>query len=602
MSESVPKNTGRTLDQTRLLMMRAVHSQQQGDFAEAERLYQSVLAQAPKNPDALHFLGLLKHQRDGHRSVESIELMRKGLEYGLPNAGYMANFGRVLQAHGRLEESAEQYKKAVALSPTFAEAWTGLGETYELMSMPFKASACYRKAYDVDPSVITSVTSLARSLRNTGALAEAASICAEALRSKPDELQLLFAEVLCLMDAGKTADALEKMRFALRKDPFSAQLHYSMGLLLVEAGNFTEAKEHYEKALSIDPQYYAVCYSLANIQSADADAVSALEDRIRRAPPKSPDAAVSAEFALAKTLDGAGDCERAFEHFKLGNRIMRQLVSHDDTVQQAYVDGLLKHLDAGFMARSTEAGDDSERPIFIVGMIRSGTSLVEQILASHPDVRGGGELPFLSQSVGKYAETPFQTPAEKIAALSDQELRAVGEHYLAKLAEFYPGAKRVTDKLPGNFMLLGLIRALFPKAHIIHCRRDPLDTCLSCYFTHFDTGHYYSYDLEDLGRYYKHYLRVMDYYERTIEPGAMLSIAYEELVNDVEAGARKLVEFCGLQWDRSCLEFDKTDRPVRTASMYQVRQPVYKGSVGKWRRYEKHIEPLRRLLDLTDSA
>ncbi|HEV2112480.1 MAG TPA: sulfotransferase, partial [Gammaproteobacteria bacterium] len=222
------------------------------------------------------------------------------------------------------------------------------------------------------------------------------------------------------------------------------------------------------------------------------------------------------------------------------------------------------------------------------------TSLVEQILAGHPELAGGGELPFLPQSLSKYAGT-LAASGDKIAALSDESLRAMGEHYLAKISALYPGARRITDKLPGNFMLLGLIHALFPKARIIHCRRDPLDTCVSCYLTHFDAGHHYAYDQTELGAYYLLYRRMLDYYAGVIGP-SMLTVDYEDLVGDVAGCAPKIVEFCGLPWNPACLEFDKTARMVKTASMYQVRQAVNSRSIGRWRRYAEHVGPLRAAL------
>ena len=577
-------------------MAQAVHAQQKGEFAQAERLYMDVLKEQPEHADALHFLGLLKHQRDG--SAESIELMRKSLEYGLPNAGYMANFARVLQAHGRVQESIGQFKKAIALSPSFTEAWNGLGESYELLQMQFKACDCYRKAYAIDPSVASSAMKLAHALRTTGELTEAASLCAATLQANPEEWQFLYMEVLCLLDAGKAGDALERIRAALHSDPLSAQLHYSMGLVLAELGKFDEAKEHFAKALAIDPQYYQVYYSLAAIQNTPTESgdVAALEQRLKQSPPKTPEAAVSAEFSLGKMLDDMGEYDRAFSHFDLGSKIMHRLVTYSTADQTAYVESLMNRLDERFIARGEKIGSESEVPVFIVGMVRSGTSLVEQILTGHPALAGGGELPFLPQSMAKYTEGANTAIGDAIAALPDEALQAMAGRYLEKVTTLYPNAQRVTDKLPGNFMLLGLIRTLFPKARIIHCLRDPLDTCLSCYLTHFDSGHQYSYDMTEIGEYYRLYARMLDFYQGMTPSQTLLTVKYEDLVGDIAGWSRRMVEFCGLDWDPSCIEFNKKQRPVKTASLYQVRQPVYTRSVGRWRHYAAHIRPLQDAL------
>lgn len=595
MVEQTQQKTNRSLDRARVLMAQAVHLQQQAQYAEAERLYRAVLAEAPDHADALHFLGLLKHQRDG--SPEGLELMKKSLESGPPNAGYLVNYGHVLQAHGQLEESVKQFRKALAISPSFPEALNGLGQNQEMQGMPFKARESYLKAYEIDPASAESAMNYARALRNTGEFATAADVSRRAALAHPGELQFVYLEVLCLLDDGKAEAALEKMRAALREDPLSAQLQYSMGLVMAELGKFDAAKEHYTKALGIDPRYYAAYYNLAAIQAPaeNEPLIEVLEQKLQQTPPATPEAAVSAEFGLGKMLEDRGDYDRAFKHFEIGNKIMRQMLPYSGATQSEYVGSLVQHLGEDFIARGAKVGADSEMPVFILGMIRSGTSLVEQILAGHPELAAGGELPFLPQAVTRYAQT-LSAGGDKIAALSDEDLRAAGQHYLEKIGARHPGARRVTDKLPGNFMLLGLIRTLFPKARIIHCRRDALDTCVSCYLTHFDSGHHYTYDQRELGEYYLQYRRLLDHYDRIIGLQAMLNIDYEDLVGDTEGTARRMLEFCGLSWDPACLELGKTTRMVQTASMYQVRQPVHARSVGRWQHYAAHIEPLRKAL------
>lgn len=595
MAEQTQQKTNRAPDRTRVLMAQAVHLQRQAQFEEAERLYRTVLAEAPDHADALHFLGLLKHQRDG--SAEGLELMKKSLESGPPNAGYLVNYGQVLQAHGQLEESIRQFRKALAISPSFPEALTGLGQSQEMQGTPFKARESYRKAYEIDSSNVENAMNYARALRNTGEFTAAADVSRRAWQAHPGELQFVYLEVLCLLDDGKAEAALEKMRTALREDPLSAQLQYSMGLVMAELGKFDAAKEHYAKALAIDPRYYAAYYNLAAIQTPaeNEPQIEVLEQKLRQAPPTTPQAAVSAEFGLGKMLEDRGDYDLAFRHFEIGNKVMRQMLPYSTAAQSEYVGSLLQNLGEDFIARGAKVGADNEAPVFILGMIRSGTSLVEQVLAGHPELAAGGELPFLPQALTRYTDT-LSTGGDRIAALSDENLRAVGQHYLDKIGARHPGARRITDKLPGNFMLLGLIRALFPKARIIHCRRDALDTCVSCYLTHFDSGHHYAYDQQELGEYYVQYRRLLDHYERIIDPEFMLNIDYEALVDDIEGTARRMLEFCGLAWDPACLELGRTGRMVQTASMYQVRQPVHSRSVGRWRHYATHIEPLRKAL------
>ena len=251
--------------------------------------------------------------------------------------------------------------------------------------------------------------------------------------------------------------------------------------------------------------------------------------------------------------------------------------------RDAQVDDIVSTYSPALLSRLRGTGCQSERPVFIVGMHRSGSSLVEQILASHPLVHGAGERRHMARIA---ATLGSETEPDRLEALGETYVGALPDH----------GATRVIDKTPGNFERLGLIRLILPKARIIHCHRDPLDSCLSCFKTLFQEGNGYSYDLAELGHYYRSYQRLMDHW-REVLPGDVLDVAYEDVVEDLETMARRLVEFCGLPWDDACLEFHETDRPVQTASAAQVRKPIYKTAVGRWRRYESHLNALMKALD-----
>jgi len=248
---------------------------------------------------------------------------------------------------------------------------------------------------------------------------------------------------------------------------------------------------------------------------------------------------------------------------------------------------------AEFFARTDRAGSQSELPVFIVGMPRSGTTLVEQILASHPMVHGAGELDYMRRIMQTLPERlGVQRPIPECAANIDTALaERIAEEHLQHLREHSASALRITDKTPSNFLRLGLIALLFPKARIIHCQRDPLDTCLSCYFLRFGQGQAFAYDLDDLGRYYRDCARLMEHWRRVL-PSPLLEVPYEALVADQEGWSRRLIAFLGLDWDDRCLAFYRSERQVKTASVWQVRQPVYASSIGRWRRYAKHLGPL----------
>jgi hypothetical protein len=251
------------------------------------------------------------------------------------------------------------------------------------------------------------------------------------------------------------------------------------------------------------------------------------------------------------------------------------------------------------VVESGAKGSDSPLPVFIVGMPRSGTTLVEQILASHPQVYGGGELRDLKEMVSQVwnssgnSLSPGQTPLVP----EPPAIRCLADGYLRQRLALSRGALRTTDKMPTNFYYLGLIALMFPNARILHCRRDPLDVCLSCYFTNFRDPPLYASDLEDLGFYYGHYQRLMEHWRKVL-PHSILDVQYEELIENQEAVSRRMVEFCGLSWDDRCLEYYKSDRPVQTCSVWQVRQPIYSTSVGRWKHYAQHLDPLVQALEL----
>ena len=296
------------------------------------------------------------------------------------------------------------------------------------------------------------------------------------------------------------------------------------------------------------------------------------------------------EFALGKAWMDVGVGGRAFAHLNSGNRLRRASFSYDVDADVARMDATAAAVGPELMGRHAGAGDPSDLPIFIVGMPRSGTTLIEQILASHPDVHGGGELTQLGALLGG-AEYPGLA-----SRLTGERLAQLGRAYSEQIAALAPGRRRVTDKTPANFLHAGLIHLMAPNARIIHCVRDPRDTCLSCYTTLFASGQRFAYDLAELGTYYRGYAALMDHWRARLPPDRFTEVRYEDVVADLEGEARRLVAFCGLEWDDACLDFHTTRRQVRTASANQVRQPLYRRSVGRWERYADHLGPLTAAL------
>ncbi len=306
---------------------------------------------------------------------------------------------------------------------------------------------------------------------------------------------------------------------------------------------------------------------------------------------------------MAKLHDEGGDYDEAFHCFRAGNDLRKAGHRYQPEEESLFVDRLMASFNKELFGEKERIGNRSERPVFIVGMPRSGTTLVEQILASHPQVHGHGELEEMAELVRGLSERlgSRQPYPECVKTLDEITAGSLAEAHLAQLERHGCGVVRSIDKMPHNFLHLGLIALLFPRARLIHCLRDPLDTCLSCYFQDFGSRHRFSCDLEQLGRCYRNYQRLMAHWHATL-PRPILDVPYEGLVHDQELWCRKLIDFLGLPWDERCLTYYKTERPVLTSSAWQVRQPIYTSSVGRWRHYAKHLGPLFSSLGLPPPA
>jgi hypothetical protein len=303
-------------------------------------------------------------------------------------------------------------------------------------------------------------------------------------------------------------------------------------------------------------------------------------------------------FAIGKYCDDVGDHGQAFSNYQRANELAKRCgPAHERQSLSGTIDLIIRSYDGQWVNRQRAPVQRSDRPVFIVGMLRSGTTLAEQILASHPQVYGAGELSFWSENAAG-ALTKASLADLSPVRMSDAMIADLGIRYLQVLRELSPDAPRVIDKLPTNFLFLGLIHAALPQARIIHLRRHPIDTCLSIYFQHFEAANTYANDLEDLAHYYSEYWRLMKHWRAILPDDAILEVPYEGLVADLPTWARRMLEFIGLSWDARCLDFDRTARPVVTASKWQVRQKLFKSSVERWRHYEPFVAPLAPLLEL----
>lgn len=417
-----------------------------------------------------------------------------------------------------------------------------------------------------------------------------------AIERKPDYAEALFNLGLELANLERFDEAEVRYRQAIKVGPRCAGAYNNLGILLKEKGRFTEAREAFERAISLEPTNFACYDNLAAVRPfvAGDPYLSALESAVNHPSGLSIADQIHLNFALAKAYDGSDVRELAFRHLLQANRLMREQTAYDEADTLGRMVRLRELISRELIQARQGRGEPSSVPVFIVGMTRSGTTLIEQILASHPQVFGAGELQLFDQLAGSIRKLMPGVPAfpEMMLEMSQEHFRKLGTLYADRIGQRAPAAKRVTDKMTVNFLFVGLIHLALPNATIIHAVRDPVDTCVSSFATHFTRGHEHTCDLAELGRYYRHYRELMTHWHDVLPPGRILDVRYEDLVADLEGVSRRIVSHCGLAWDARCLDFHRTERQICTASATQVRKPIYRDSVGRWRKYEAFLGPL----------
>ena len=367
-------------------------------------------------------------------------------------------------------------------------------------------------------------------------------------------------------------------------------------------GDLDDARSSFEAALDINPDFAEAFRKLAGHRTFSADDPQVLHmTKLVDAGGVHAGVAVNLHFALAEIFDKAGNAEQAFRHLHQGNGIKRQtLKGYDPNVVLHRIARTARIFNTDLFEQFRSAGDPDARPVFIIGMPRSGTSLVEQILASHPRIYGAGETRFVELELANVITRiqPDKGYPDFVPGLNPEELAVMGQGIMQALSQNSGNAERITDKMPQNFIYAGLIKLVLPNARIIHCRRDPLDTCFSCFKKMFSDDVPFSFDLQELANYYKSYRALMDQW-RDILPGGMLEVDYENVVDDLEGEAQRLIDYCDLDWDPACLAFHETKRDVATASNLQVRKPIYTSAVAAWKPYEAYLGPLLELRNST---
>jgi tetratricopeptide (TPR) repeat protein len=563
------------------MLAEGIQLHQAGRLGEAGRLYKQILERDPGHADSLHLLGVIAYQVGDNDAA--IDLIRKAIAIGRDIPAYHSNLGNALQSQGQLNAAAACFRRAIALSAEYPEAHNNLGQALSALGRLDEAAASYRRATQLRPDYANAYNNLGAVLLKLGQTNEAVAACRTALDIDPGFAAAHNNLGNALRHAGQIEDAVSSYRRAVALKPDHADAHNNLGLALHAQGQFAEAFAAHEAALRSGADRSVSYYGLSGCRKfteADLPLVADMETALAE-PTLSAEGQGLLHFALGKISDDLADYGCAIRHFDAANQLERGHRRRDPARLAKLADRAIEG--SSKPGRMGPAASGSALPIFIVGMPRSGTTLTEQLLAGHPRIAAGGEIDFWLRQSGEPGG-------------SEQD--AVRD-YLANLTRLSFGAARVVDKMPFNFLFLDRLHRLLPEARIIHCRRNPLDTALSIYFTRFTDAagmNDYAYDRKDIVRVYRSYLRLMEHWPSALPPDRFIEIDYENLVTEPEPAMRRLVAFCGLDWHEACLAFPRKDRPIDTASAWQARQPIYRTALDRWRHYEPWLGEFRALL------
>ena len=593
-----------------------------GDLVGAEAVLKTLGGPLSDNSDVLHLSAIIFLERDlPEQSAKCFDRLSSFIEHGSFSSDILRPMAIAYQRSGRISEAMGVAEKIVSLPNASLDDWLNYGFLLLEMGSAVEALAAFDciLAEDVEHGDAYFGRGRAAIILEKFDVANAAF--SQAVHLAPDDAEAKFYYAKVLHELGNDPQAIRLLSEATQIDSDYSEAYCDLGCLLADAGDLAEAKRAYEKAVLADPSCAVALNGLGTIQSSlgntelaeqffrkslsvqnnliiahcnlaeikrfksfDGDAAAVYfqskRDNITRIE------AVQIGFALGKIREDIGEFDEAFAAFKAANQSYRSQLNYNISEDEAFVEVMIKSFDADKLRPATSvASRDGKKPIFILGMPRSGTTLVEQVLASHSSVHGAGELDLFERIFRE--RFPSMDNLENVGV---DQFKKIGQTYMSAISELAPKASCIVDKMPTNFFLLGPIALAMPAATIVHCRRDPLDTCLSCYKRLFSHNHPYSYDLRELGQFYGLYQRIMNHWTSAF-PDRIVEVVYEDLVESFEIESRRLITACGLDWDEKCLDFYKTERPVFT-NPEGVRRPIYGDAVRRWERYESHLQPL----------
>ncbi len=517
------------------------------------------------------------------------------------NHEYFFRKGLELYQKGNITESITFYNKAIELKPDYAQAYFELANSFLAIGKNREVIACYKKYLDIDPNHAGVYNRMGCLLKSSGKTELAVTCFKKALEIEPAFYAAYNNLGNAFMDINKINEAGRCYKKALELNPKYAEAYNNLGILMQNTEGKDAAKEFYQKAIALNHDYItAYCHLSQVMKFSEKSEYFEILEKVKKRKNLSPLESVNLYFSLGKMYADIKEYRKSFNNYAVGNDFRKKCVLQNHTIEyyKSLFNVYKSVFNTDFFINRSSFGIESKIPVFIVGMPRSGTTLVEQIIASHPEVFGAGELSYLQDTVINLSSQGSGIPFGKfVQTLNKSVFEKESYKYINKIRTYSRDAVRITDKMPHNFERVWLIRLMFAKPKIIHCRRNPTDTCLSCYMTAFkDAHHPYMYDLKALGYYYRLYEDLMKHWHEVL-PGIIMDIQYENIVQDQEKISKQIIDFCNLEWNEKCLEFHKTKRTVYTASRQQVRDPIYKTSMNRWKNYKAYITPLLEALN-----
>lgn len=581
------------------LFQKAVALHAAGKVAQAQKLYQDILNASPRHAPALHHMGIALWQQG--QAQKALPFVRRALKERPDDCAAHNTLGLIQTSLHNDPEAEKSFIAALSLNPDYAEAHFNYGRLLYLQRNWGGVMEAMEHLLKLKPDHALGRMLRLAALANRGMFYEVRAQEAEAFAHMPQTAFAFYLKGQVNFQRFRMDEAIAAYDQALAMDPQMAVALCGKAHALMEKGDNDAAAECLRQALAITPAYLAALRMLTSIHkfTEGDDVYKLLKQADQGKSGFGPKQKSELYYCWAKYYKDIGAHDKTFEGWRRAANAehLASPYDHDKNVREAVlIEKLFSASHSISEAEKGTSGTDALTPVFIVGMPRSGTSLLEQILAAHPEVSGGGEMKLMRQALGPLEDLAELTADPKALCA---RLKQAGQIYRRWVSDMLDAdTPFITDKMPYNYRYLGLIPAMMPGAKILHIQRHPLDTCLSCYSILFNEGHEWSYELGDLARYYRHYCEMMSFWRAALPEGCFLDVRYEALVADLEGQARHILDYCGLPWDRACLDFHQNRRAIRTASTQQVRRPLYTSSIGRWKDYEKELAPLAE--DLQD--